>query len=33
MVGGKVNLLEDLREKFGGIFLEKMIEIIEQVCV
>lgn len=33
MVGGKVNILEDLREKLGGIFPEKMIEITEQVCV
>lgn len=33
MVGGKVNLLEDLREKLGGILPEKMIEITEQVCV
>lgn len=33
MVGGKVNILEDLREKLGGILPEKMIEITEQVCV
>lgn len=31
MVGGKVNILEDLREKLGGIFPEKMIEITEQM--
>lgn len=31
MVGGKVNILEDLREKLGGILPEKMIEITEQM--
>lgn len=33
MVGNSVNVLEDLREKLGGILPEKMIELTEQVCI
>lgn len=33
VVGNSVNVLEELREKLGGILPEKMIELTEQVCI